>query len=268
MSATSRPNLFAVISWGTAGTHWLARLLNAHPDVLCVHNLRNKVESSQLLLRNRWSRIAWRRVVGSRRYLRLIRNEGRAYRCAGDVHGVPARDVEDLATCFGERIRFAVLTRHPVTRVRSFVNLNERVGSGIDRPVLAVHLLRQLGREACEAMGSRRRLYFLYGVLQVLRVIEEQRVGPIFTLERLTTERDEVNRLLRHLSQGELAFDPETLEASYSQPTISHSPTKQTDDPAQVFASFEPSEQATFRQFLLPEARKLYEELGYDLSFL
>jgi hypothetical protein len=33
----SSPQQFAVVSWGCAATSWLARVLNGHPDIYCVH---------------------------------------------------------------------------------------------------------------------------------------------------------------------------------------------------------------------------------------
>ena len=37
LDAGSCDRLFAVVSWGAAATMWLAKTLNAHPEMLCLH---------------------------------------------------------------------------------------------------------------------------------------------------------------------------------------------------------------------------------------
>ena len=35
------PPVFAVISWGYAATGWLSKVLDGHPEILCVHGLNH-----------------------------------------------------------------------------------------------------------------------------------------------------------------------------------------------------------------------------------
>ena len=38
LEKTRHGQLFAVVSWGCAATRWLAKVLNCHPEILCLHH--------------------------------------------------------------------------------------------------------------------------------------------------------------------------------------------------------------------------------------
>jgi len=261
------PNLFAVISWGNAGTHWLTKLLNAHPEVLCLHNLRNKLEPRKGIRVNRYVRYLTRRFTGSVSYLEILRREGSPYRLVGDVHGVSISDLPRLRGTYGERIRFAVLTRHPVLRVRSQLNLAARSGSR-KQLILYRRLRSSLPQDLAQTLTSREELFFVHVCRLVTQVGEEAKVGPLFGVEQLSADPGRADALLAHLSQGELSFPNGLVETLAKRHVVSHSPDKQTDEPAVVFAELPRWQQDTFRRLLDPDSRKRYEELGYDLSFV
>src|SRR5438552_9687347 len=111
-----RPDLFAVVSWGCAATKWVATTLNAHPQVLCLHNLRfyqecftpNQPRLTDLP------------------YMNMLQYAGRGYVLAGDVQGIDRANVPLLKEHFGERFRAAAVVRDPHKRLLSQLGLFER----------------------------------------------------------------------------------------------------------------------------------------------
>jgi hypothetical protein len=257
--------LFAVVSWGNAGTHWLGRMLNAHPEVFCLHNLRRKAEPGGMFQKP-LVRFLARRARGPRPYMELLRRVARDYRLAGDVHGVDLHETAALRRAHGGRIRFAAVTRHPVLRVRSHL---QQHALGRHRPWLGQGgLRRSVPDDLLPLLADEERLFFVHVMRLVSRLPAEQAVGPVFCMERLTRERAELDRLLGHLSQGELSFPDHAFDEDWSAPTARHAAPSATRKPEEVFAALEPWQRTCFQRLLDPGAREAYESLGYDLSFL
>ena len=96
--------LFSVISWGCAATHWLARALNSHSEIFCVH-------AGNFSL-HQYGRAPY---LDGPEYLRVIGELGTSYAAAGDVHGVDIRSNTGLCvTPFGDRFGCAVVVREPI----------------------------------------------------------------------------------------------------------------------------------------------------------
>ena len=106
------PHLFAVVSWGCAATAWLARVLNSHTDVFCVHQANVK-----------WSLFSEAPRLDDVLYMRLIRNLGRGHAAAGDVHGIDRNKIALLREAYGEGFDCAVVVREPLSRLRSQFSL-------------------------------------------------------------------------------------------------------------------------------------------------
>jgi len=102
------PRLFSIISWGCAATYWLTKVLTAHPEVLCLHNLRNQL-----------SVVTGNAPLDEISYMKLIDYQGAPFRLSGDCHGIPLASVRKVTEHFGERFRAVVVTRHPVSRFLS-----------------------------------------------------------------------------------------------------------------------------------------------------
>ena len=255
MSA-SEPRLFSVISWGASGSQWLVRLLNAHPDVLCLHHLRGH-----------WAFILDEPPVANLTYLRVVERQGRAYRLAGDVHGVDPHDLDAARREFGSRLRVACMSRHPVPRIASQLGvLHQR---GFASYGLSPRRLRHsLPRGLRAAFDDEEKLFFVHVMGLVNRIRLETQLGPVFTLERLSGEVEAVHELLDHLSAGELTFPEEVLERLWARPLNPHASPDQPRDPKDAFARWPSWQREAFATLLEPEARALYESLGFDLSFV
>ena len=74
-----------MISWGCAATHWLARALNSHADIFCVH--------AGNFSRHQYGRAPY---LDGPEYLQVIGQMGCSYAAAGDVHGVNIRTIMKL----------------------------------------------------------------------------------------------------------------------------------------------------------------------------
>ncbi len=244
-----QPRLFAVVSWGAAATHWLTRVLNAHPQVLCFHHLMTSLNNVKPLQMNPME------------YMEFLAHAGAGYQLAGDVHGIPLDSLEDLKKQWGRQFRFAIITRHPVSRVRSAYNLwNNYL---LEKPSASLTELTGEGGSPESTQSSSKENIFKHFATMVNQVVDEIVIMEPFQMERLTTDFGEINRLLDHLSNGELQFDR-------SDGLMDKGPghRKKNDTPRESFDDMPKWQRDMFIEKLSPEARKVYENLGYDLGFV
>ncbi len=254
------PRLFAICSWGNAGTYWLTKLLNAHPEIFCVHNVKGQ-----------WARHTGADRIDDLDYLRIVGTQGAVYRLAGDVHGVARESIPGLRAEFGDRFRCASLVRHPVPRVRSHMTLAATEGFNSD-DVDYRRLEGSLDEPLKRLLKGKERLFFAHVMELVNSVSEENALGPVCTLEGLVSEPGQVQELVRHLSNGELSFPASLFDRDWRNPVNrhagDHAPGEPGNIPEDIFVSLPGWQQEAFRALLGPHARTLYEDLGYDLSFL
>jgi hypothetical protein len=106
LEKTRHNQLFAVVSWGCAATQWLAKGLNSHPEILCLHNGAGAVAS-------------FHSSMDSLQYVRVLSHLGWGYTAVGDVHGLPRMEIAKLKEAFGDRFNAVIVVREPVARLRS-----------------------------------------------------------------------------------------------------------------------------------------------------
>jgi hypothetical protein len=253
--------LFAVVSNGCAATHWLAKILNAHPEVLCVHNIKNP-----------WSKQTKTDMIDHVVYMEILRRAGRGYRLAGDCHGIAARSIPAIRETFGDQFRSAVVTRHPIPRIVSYLSLSQKVGrdSYLKNPITHMRVKMSFEPQLRRLLNTRERRLFAYQAMPFVNFIKNQvEAGPVFTMEALTKNFEEVNKLVNFLSNGELEFTLEMLAPIFDTPVVAHRKKKAGPrDPEEIFASWPEWQRELFRTLLLPEAKQLYQDLGYDLTFI
>lgn len=238
------PRLFAIVSWGASATHWLTRVVNAHPSILCVHHQRWAI--------GQFSEIQLDAVS----YMRMLRFNAAGYELVGDCHGISLDEIPSLTERWPDVFCAATVVRHPVSRLRSAYALWEKANfEGYDT---------SNARKLHPHLKEPAQLIFADFVHLTNRVIQEADL-PLFTMERLTTEPQELNRLLSILSGGLLSFDSfEHIE--FRRRTVSHAESEFL--PKQVFANMPGWQTTLIREILSHPAREVYESLGYDLSFL
>lgn len=255
MVTASTQRLFAIICWGNSGSQWLSKLLNSHPEVLCFHHVKGQ-----------WGDVTTSRRIDNLSYMELIARQGRPYQLSGDIHGIDIESVESLKQHFGCQLTLASLVRHPVLRVRSHLAGVQKRGLGYYR-IRYRKLRSTLPAELRTLLSTKERLFFVHVMGLVNRVRAEAALGPVYTLESLSSDFSQVKRLLETISNKELEpIDGLNLDL-WQRPLNSHTQEQQASPP-DVFATFSEWQRVAFARLLHPESREIYNHLGLDLSFI
>ena len=117
-------------------------------------------------------------------------------------------------------------------------------------------------------MDSNEKLLMVKSVRNVNRIKYEKAEGPIFKMEAITSDFNECNRLFSYLSQDILTMKWEMVESIYSTCVGSKNVNKVSNNPEELFNAMEDWQQEAFRTLFDPKAREIYEELGYNFSFI
>ncbi len=233
--------LFAVITWGASGSHWLAKTLNHHPDISAFHHLRSAVEI--------WSN--HQQPIDDLSAMRMVNMLGSSSLCAGDVHGISRESVQSLREEFDDRIRFAVLVREPIARLRSQFGLFAKLARyrrwdvTYARELLERHEIR-IPAPTYESLLQ------VHGINMLNAVVEEREAGPIFRLEDLVREEGNLRDLVAHLSQ-------DSLDWSATQEEF----VARTNQHATEEVRFEFWHQDVMDALIGEQTRSAYESLGY-----
>jgi hypothetical protein len=239
--------VFAVVSWGAAATSWLARTLNSHPDIFCVHAANHA-----------WHKLGNAPLLDGLNYLRLIGSQGAAYVAAGDVHGVSRGTVAQLKEAFGENFRSVVLIRDPIPRLRSAFAHFKRYS--YHRAYDLAYLDPLIDRLNLDLdKNDYERMLYVHGANLLNSIIEEVDVGPVFKTELVTTDPDALAGLARAVAGNDLEVEDEwALRAIASLPHNGHrerSPDVLT----------EPWVREMLEQVVSPRSWELYEHYGYEI---
>ena len=190
--------LFAVISWGAAATRWLAKTLDSHPEMLCLHAGSGAIAS-------------FGRPIDATDYYRALTILGHGYLAAGDVHGISRHDVPALRQAFGDRFQAVVLVRDPIARLHSLMALYDQfrgVGgwdlSYLDDLVANKHLTPP---------DSEQSRMFIHAANMLNAIVEERAVGRVYKTEDLTSSAETLAALVRELSGGNIEPTAEWLAA-------------------------------------------------------
>jgi hypothetical protein len=245
------PNLFAVITWGCAGTKWLSQALNGHPDVFCVHALRFCL-GVQKGVAERLDDVG---------VLSAVERMGAGLRLTGEVHGIARTSVGRLKKAFGPRLRCAGLVRAPVPRLRSQLALFEYHGySPKAWPNMDyVDSLPGFSRIAVHAR-SYQRLMFIHAVNMLNAVLEEQTLFPLYRLEDLSTKPAALKSFLAYISAGRVEADEAYLRWAQSLGAPNSHVRRVGGQRA-----FEPWQLEVVRAILRPETVVAYRALGYEI---
>ncbi len=252
-------HLFVGYCWGSAGTTWLAKVLNAHPDILALHapgaaGLDRGDQDSVLSMID---------------YTFEARDAGGAYSAVGFTHGIGVHMHEQLVECYGGRLRAFVLVRHPLTRARSQASLITNLRSRSD------HQWHSMESEISESVEGLLELdptlptdpdstAFYHACRALDRVVfEAKRELPFFKAEELFVDVRRVLDLVDHVSGGDLVGDRSTIELLQSGSIGAHADGPM--DPDAIWASLPDHMKLAFSLSLSDEAAELYTNLGYEL---
>lgn len=239
------PRVFAVVSWGCAGTTWLAKALNTHPDVFCVHAGNHFMH-----------RFGKGPRLDGFQYLRTLGAQASAYKAAGDVHGVSRDQVGALRNRLGDLFGCGILIREPMPRLRSQIAHFKRFAySGWGA-------LEYIDTIAAAAGCNPRLLtveqrYFFHAVNMLNAILSEVSIAPIYRMEDLSADADHLTACATQLTNGAIEFSTPWAETAITLGKINEHISKTK------VAGFDDFERAIIKAVVKREAWDAYENLGY-----
>ena len=238
---------FAVVSWGCAATSWLAKILNSHPDIFCVHTFRAY-----------WSILGHTAGLDDVTYMRVLASHGHAHKAAGDVHGIDRSNIPALRQAFGPRFNAVVVVRHPVPRLCSLLALFARYkalktwDTSFARHLIATHGLRL-------PAGTYEEELFVHGVNMLNAIVEEQDVGAIYRCEDLTSQAEALGLCIEEVTRGVIRPTRAWLRCAVQHAKINPHRTETPPPP------FTPWQREIIHKVVTSQAWESYGQLGYQL---
>jgi hypothetical protein len=247
-SRPGRAHLFAVVSWGAAATTWLAKSLNTHPEIMCLHAANIPLLKFEPGFR-----------LEGIQYAAFILRAADGYKVGGDVHGFPRWDIPVLKESFGEGFSSAVLVRDPIARLRSQLAFFKRPANRGEAHF--VEPIRAYIGDVAAAAGVEVELadidaiLFLHAANMLNAVTDEQDIGPLYRTEDVTTQPQVFAELVEHLGGGRIEADGRWVDETLALHPVN------TNPPAPLELS--DWQRDALSKVVSPKAWELYEELGY-----
>jgi hypothetical protein len=241
--------VFAVLSWGCAGTAWLAKAFNSHPEVFCTHAAPGLWRSA--LNSPTQDALCFTLAVGafSDHYLAI-----------GDVHGIERHEVVPVRKKLGALFRCATVVREPIARLQSQLMLFENFGYSRWGGLGYVDAVAEAAGIEPSSLSLERR-HFLHGVNMLNAILDEVPLGPIYRMEDLTTSASAFTKLFLDLTAGEVqASDQWASDALKLRRVNEHSEKRQI--------SFSTEDLRIIERVVKPEAWSEYQKLGYRIPSL
>lgn len=234
-----------MVSWGCAATSWLAKILNSHPDIYCVH-------AANLF----WHVLGEIPRLDGVRYLQIIASQGHAHAAAGDVHGVSRHLIPELRATFGAAFNAAVVVREPAARLYSqmalfdqYVDLQSWEIGYIDEVIARCGVVLP-GNEYVNRL-------FVHGVNMLNAVLEERECGRIFRAEDLTSDAEVLSQFIDEITRGKVRAEPEWVQAAVNSKRLN------AHADAVSGRQLEDWQVDVVRKVVDPRAWEIYSELGY-----
>jgi len=252
-SWSRRSHKFAIITWGSTGTSWISKVLNYHPEIICMHELASILEQSKIYSSNDY----WNKFDPID-YMKIISRIGTPYTTAGDIHSIKIESIPSLKEFFGERFHSVVIEREPIARLKSTLVMYNYDYS-------QEHELYDIGY--VDEIISRKKIdlpkfdykhkLFFHGVNLLNSIIQEVNAGKMFRFEDLISEPKHLKSLIEEISGGELSADDDLLKKM-----IKTSPANKRASKEEI--EFEDWQIDVIKKGIDEEAWKLYSELGYN----
>lgn len=270
---------FNLISCGRTATHWIAKSLSLHPDVMCAHGpelspYREDEDEMERTARHHREAEQMASLNLDEYYDILERREFKAY---GVIHGIAGFDAVHRPGFYRRQYYVAGLTRHPVARTQSFASrwlfeYEHLEGERSEMMARAIERLAQartwgLPLPPTDAIALPDRLFISGAIWMLANEPVKDREIPCFRIEDITSNRDNFAGFFRELTQGGIPLTDDYLDAVMQFP--SQDRMNPAAPPDTVYNDWPEWKQRFLTQLLAREGvTKRYEELGYDLSFL
>jgi len=238
-------HVFSVITWGCAASQWLTDVLNAHPDILCVHALNQQ-----------WKRFGAGPFIDGPEYLRMLGAQAFTVAAAGDVHGVNRSAIAQCRTVFGDGFGCAVVVREPLVRLGSMLSGMEKVDWQLSWDLSYLDGL--IASRVRLPEDSYKNRLTVHCVNMLNAIVEEAALARVFRSEYLTGRPESLSALVEEVTGGKVRPEPAWSETCIRRPPVNpHAPGKR------AAVRFEPWQIEVIRAVVLPKAWALYEQLGY-----
>lgn len=245
----STAHLFVVHSNGCTATAWTAKVLNAHPEILCLHAA------------NIWIREIQQHPFRNDAYLEQLLGASDAYQAVGDVHGIGREEIPGLKARYGSDFTSVALVRDPIARLRSMVSLFTDQRARGFRPISDVEYVHGFA-ESCGIApihGNEDAAFFLHAAYHLNDIVYDQTVGTIYRCEDVTTKPAVLATLIEEVTAGRViptrAWIDEVIQLA---PVNVHRT-------AGRMSSLDDWQIDVLRKIVAPEAWTMYRDLGYDL---
>ena len=250
--------LFIGYCWGAAGSTWLARLLNGHPDIFCVHNPQFprfdyfKFEDLAEVIEHVFRHQAW----------------AGAYPVVGFTHGVALEWHGRIRQKYGDQLRCFVLTRHPIMRIQSSyaLHVSRKAERSTDSRWIEAYVqtYQELVRLARKKLPDDfESLAFYKSCAMVNSILAEHEQGlPLYRLEDLLSEEEAVQSLLAHISSGTCRLPSDVIETM--QRTVVRGRAAQIRSAEETYASWRPEHREAYHYLVTGKALEVYRQVGYE----
>jgi hypothetical protein len=235
------PALFAVVSWGCAATTWIARTLNSHPDILCMH------EGAVRL-----ARIGRQPVMSATEYLSAIGSIASFHKAAGDVHGIALQSLPELRAAL-PRFRAAVVVREPIARFLSHIAMVDQWAPA--RIWNLAHIDAVCAENGLPPPTTYRERLWMHAA-QSLNAIVDEKNERVYRAEDLTSSADSLVDFVSYLTSDDVH------DANWATAAVQRSPTNRHGNA--LAKTLLPTQAEILRAIVAPDAWALYENLGYS----
>lgn len=241
--------LFSVISWGCAATHWLARALDSHADIFCVHAGNFS-----------WNQYGRAPYLDGPEYLQVIGQMGCSYAAAGDVHGVNIRTIEAARGSFGGRFGCAIVVREPIARLYSQIALFK---ANLHTRAWNVDYVQQFIEQGVTLpVDNYENRLTLHGISMLNSIVTEQATARVWRCEDLTTKADALAEFSSEITGGCIPIDLSWASAAVGSPRVEQ---HASSNPTRAERQLDDWQIDALRKIVSPRAWELYSELGYPL---
>lgn len=262
--------VFYVSSHGSAGDHWfdwLARGLNAHPDMMIY--MGESVRSKYLKERSRKDR------PDLLAFTEFLTDLGKPYRAIGEAYAYRAYQLEALKPVYGDRVRFVNIVRHPYCWLSSYVHWRAtNMGMPPDQTSAVEHEWSVTRHDEFAALGlepytrDQVEIWASHQGMHILnRMISDTARGIWrWNLEKLVEDRDAFSEMVGYLTHGRVKFDRALLDTIYSWTmTPFRAGGRVLTDPAAERAAWPAWKEAAWDKLVSTDVRQMFERWGYEL---
>jgi hypothetical protein len=259
-------NVFYTNSWGHCGDHWLAKVLNLHPEIFAL-NAYEGVRAKYIKTHDRGSRPD---VLA---YTAFLEDMGTDFGVIGDCHGYKAHEMGPVQKKYGERVPILNLVRHPHVWLEYFVRHrmnNMRMPWDYLDPVefewkivkhdlFANKGLKPYTRDDKEIWMHYQGCYTLSGV-----TYDTPFNIRTCRIEDLTGSRGALAGAVDFLTRGRYSFDAALLDEAMRQSGRVFKGEETVSDPAAVYAGWPDWKREAFAALVGGETLEFFQDLGYD----